>query len=343
MKPLISTLILFLSFFSLLSQPTLTQGNNTNSIGSQADVFFCDTTAFQPGPAGSNVTWNFPNLVSTLQATLSFKSPSNTTGGSLFPAANLAGETNYLGNIDRSFFLDDVSGRFTVGAISNAGSTVDYTDFQQLISFPFTYNDTFTDNFEATTSNMGSMMTRKGTAKVLADAYGSLTTPIGTFNNVIRIKTIMQYKDSSDFLGDVAFYDEVRWEWFSPSSPNQLMTHSRLRINFLGTISTINSVTYQLLTGMSLEDENNSFSAFKILPGSNQNQVTLLVQLENPAKIQVELYSLNMQKLAVYAFPQPLYGNQKQELDLPHLSPGVYFFKIEDERGKSEIQKWIVR
>ena len=54
-------LTLFLCFNSIYSQ-TLTYSNSGLAIGDVISSRKADTTGVQPGPAGSNVTWDFSNL-----------------------------------------------------------------------------------------------------------------------------------------------------------------------------------------------------------------------------------------------------------------------------------------
>lgn len=341
MKSIISFLSLCITFSFLISQPILNQSNNTNSIGSQVAFTPCDTVGFQPGAAGVNATWSFPNLISSPAANVSFKSPANTMGGSQFTGANIATETGTSGNIDRAFYLEDNMGRYFVGAISAAGSVIEYTDFQQLISYPFTYNDMYTDNFLGSSANGGVTQTRIGTATVEADGYGTLTTPAGTFNNVIRIKTVMTYRDTSSLLGDLATYDETRWEWFSTISATQLMVHSRLAITVFGFVSTINSVTYHDLSGMSLAEEQGRNVNYLLVPSSQNGTIDLLVDLNTPTNVTVKLFNLSSQMISESTLS--VLGKQRYKLDLPILGTGIYFFKIEDQQGQMITQKWVVR
>src|SRR5690606_15577654 len=71
-----------------------------------------------------------------------------------------------------------------------------YADPEEVMHFPFTYNDTYSDNTLCTSSlGSGVELVRSGTTTVTADAYGTLKTPLGTYPNTLRILTNQVYED----------------------------------------------------------------------------------------------------------------------------------------------------
>lgn len=74
-----------------------------------------------------------------------------------------------------------------------------YTDDDEIYQFPLEYNDsdvsTFRFKFEIPGQQFFTYI-QQGKRTNVVDAYGSVTTPFKTYNNVLRVKTIMDQTDS---------------------------------------------------------------------------------------------------------------------------------------------------
>ena len=82
-----------------------------------------------------------------------------------------------------------------------------YSDPQTQFVYPFTMGTQSTDNFSGTAtytdtaSGTTIVYNRTGTISIEGDAYGTLTTPSGTFNNVLRMKVLQTITDTVTFVG----------------------------------------------------------------------------------------------------------------------------------------------
>lgn len=156
-------------------------------------VRYLDTLPdFTPGGDGPDQLWDFSTAVQDLEETNTFVDPATTADGDQFGGSNLAWTTDgnnysFLTNGAGELTLDGFSGdplgdgTFTIVAPFNPGMT--------LHSFPRQHTTAFTDDFgfDVTVdgSDFGVYQARiKETSTVYdtTDAYGSITTPVGTYD-----------------------------------------------------------------------------------------------------------------------------------------------------------------
>ncbi|MFN4234342.1 MAG: T9SS type A sorting domain-containing protein [Bacteroidia bacterium] len=161
-----------------------------------------DTLPVNPniGPAGPNQTWTFTNLNVHTFDSIEAVNPASTPSGALFPTANIAlkqqGSTYiYLNNSPTENNLLGVT-------IPDFNVIFPYSNPEKILVYPTTYLTSFSDTSEGMITVAGQPLgfpvdsvrykqIRYRTS--LIDAYGSLTTDEGTFNNTIRANdTILQ-------------------------------------------------------------------------------------------------------------------------------------------------------
>lgn len=155
-----------------------------------------------PGPSGANVTWNFAALDTMQVDTFIFTNPAWTTYGSQFPSSNLA--ILIASQADSAtIYLENTSSGLYITGQSAAGVAVDMEPNDLLLPFPATMGTSFTSTslYSAEqpvtgTAGVDSARFSRTTAKTAeADAWGTLTTPLGTFD-VIRVASTSIISDS---------------------------------------------------------------------------------------------------------------------------------------------------
>ena len=177
--------------------------NNSHFLQIGSKVYqVTDTLPANPniGPAGPNQTWSFTNLNLHTFDSIEAVNPSSTPAGSQFPNSNIAliqQGSNYVYLNNSSSELNIVG--VTVPALN---ITLPYTNPEKILVYPSTYQTVYSDTSMATTTFPGALLQlpydsirikqikyRNG----MVDAYGSLTTDEGTFNNTLRFNdTIIQ-------------------------------------------------------------------------------------------------------------------------------------------------------
>jgi len=183
-------------FFFLLgaiganAQPIITS-SMVPQVGDQFNIqYILSSSVGAPGSGGANVTWDYSKAQdSSAGGILTFFPPSTLPGYSNFPNAQSATIdlsdttiTYYTGNSSSYGFV----GQFQVSDSSLTSFTPQFTK----LAFPFTYPQTYVDTFTYF-SPVISTNTVYGFDSLVADGYGTLITPSGTFNNVLRVRQVV--------------------------------------------------------------------------------------------------------------------------------------------------------
>lgn len=256
---LLSGILVAILSIPAIAQPTITSNFNpiNGTVGTQAAA---DTTGIKESAAGINQTYNFSNLTQVGQ-TLSYTyvSANTTPYAAQYQGANLAyaaqstqGNTGYT-------YIKTTNNTYELLGVATSDIQIVYTNSQLVISYPFTYNSTFTDYFEGSGENSQGIETfRKGYSTSIADGYGTLTLPNGTFTNVLRVKTVQDYKDSFDFLGDAFEYKYffTTYAYYSNDYRFPLLNISYNEITepFLGSTSVSKSIAFYPNSTTSVEE-----------------------------------------------------------------------------------------
>jgi hypothetical protein len=177
-----------------------------------------------PGNAGANQTWNFTQLSTFVNdETSTAVEPSTTPYASQYANSNLAltdgnGGYVYFNQSANAILVKGIAGQFpgtttTIVAPLNPDQT--------LHNLPRTYGSHFTDGYVSDITFSGASISplvnqvrvkRTGTIHDTTDAWGSLTTPVGTYD-VIRVKKV-------DFTTDSVWIQAVfppTWQLFQTS------------------------------------------------------------------------------------------------------------------------------
>lgn len=225
MKHLFYSLSLFFSL-QVLAQPVI-NSNVIAPIGSVTAYYkSANATAntFNAGASGANATWNFASL--------------DTAQGSFTQSVVIA-DTTYYYNEYPSVVNYAVGGwagfgptyvyayldnsKFEYYGVRSISESKIFQDPQKQLTFPFTYNNQFSDTF------YDEYPVYYGNVTVKADGYGTLTTPAGTFANALRIKYHEVYRQyDMDTPDDSLFYEGTYYRWYQPNTPNLLLEYSKL-------------------------------------------------------------------------------------------------------------------
>jgi len=197
-----------------------------------------------PGSAGQGQTWNFAGATSDSSYTETNYAPVNATGGSNFPLASYGTEVNstsgtsfYVGSSVALQLIGNYAGDISGSVIANFDNAMD------LMQFPASFSSAFNDPYNANITSPFLNFSINGTNDVLVDGSGSLTTPTGTYSNVLRVKSInnYQYIGLPPLPGTVTSGTTTSYLWVSPDYPGyMLMNYS---IDVQGTTSDT-TITY---------------------------------------------------------------------------------------------------
>jgi hypothetical protein len=192
MKQILFSMLLISAASSIsLAQVTL---NAANSNPVQGDVYYMyswDTTGIRAGAAGANVTWDFTGATDAgLIDSSKFYNCSSAICDS-FPGSNLFSVSGYG---DTTFYTTN-STRFSLNGYQTMFGGVYYSNPQDVLRYPFTYNTVFVDTSRAT---MPSFMVRHWQAdSMICDGWGTLRLPGRTETGVLRVRNISHTRDTS--------------------------------------------------------------------------------------------------------------------------------------------------
>jgi len=254
-----SYFLLLLMFVSLTGIAQITVTNNDFIPLNSTLIIGNDTlpdATIVPGPAGTGQTWNFSAVTSASIDTLQTLPPNQTPMANLFPEANYAacqtGDSVYI-YFNRN---DDKVQMIGVGFDSDSAFVpyIKYTPAQTLLDFPVNYGDDytqtyFTDITIASPDPAADSIRMKNTIEdhTTVDAYGSLTTPLGTFD-ALRSKEIQISYDTvwamlfGNWLAVSAEVDtSISYSWWTNNVNVGFMLFS---INMDGVTGNVSDISY---------------------------------------------------------------------------------------------------
>ncbi len=333
--------LLFISLFAiqaLFSQPVLNSSLNFTIGDTYRYDGYSDVINIDPGPGGANLVWDF----STISGGSYYEGegvicvdPSTTAFADSAAVADADICIRSLENPDfgpyQYFECNNTSQNLIALGFLATGNTSfgTYTDIQTALEFPFTYGDDFNDTWELLvySIDMGYYFMRDSSiVTVEADAYGTITTPTGEYQNVLRLKrTTLDYSWSNYGTGWISLgsFTDIQYEWHAPNIKVPVMII--LEAEWLpGSYDVRYLVEHNFPTGIEdLVDYN-----LEIFPNPATDRVTIKIdEMFNS----VSIYSLNGQQMDVVTSQTG--QSHQQTIDLSKYPKGVYFIKIGLEDG----------
>lgn len=290
--------------FSVLAQPTINSTDLNPTIGETFSMI--QSNYISEGSGGNNVTWDLSGATNNTTYNLSVSAATATT-----PNANI--DLNFGGQ-SHMYQLNNASGQQIYNQL--AGTTmITFSDPMQMLTFPLSMSTNYTDNFAATFTSTGYNFDRQGTVEVVADGYGTLITPSGTFTDVIRVTITQLYTDVYS-LGTID-YDVTSVAWYKAGYHNALAT-SVTMITFQGT----QQYTEYMVTAPVGIDELNVSENTYVYP--NPTNDLLYIQTNDSDVTNYELFNLNGE--VVYSSSELIDG--LNSVDMSELEQGIYLLKL---------------
>ncbi len=215
---------------------------------------------FTLGQNGASRTWNFAAALRHVTDTVNHRVPSTTSYASTFPSATDAIEVK--GNY--GFFQNSTAKLECLGLagdLLNTGTPVDVTFSPRLdvFRFPVTYNTNFSSNYGFVKTVAGSTVGQPSVNSIRVtftasftdtiDAWGTITTPIGTYNTIrekrvetnrtiveTRLLSFLPYSVVSDTRDTLYTYT-----WLAKETKGAVLT-----ANVSKTTGAITRITYSL-------------------------------------------------------------------------------------------------
>lgn len=210
-----------------------------------------------------------------------------------------------------------------------------YPNPRTQIEFPLTYQNTFTDTYQRTADfGGGASNVENGTISTVVDGYGTIITPAGTYENVLRIKEISEgtlevyvngmLVNSSPFNG--TSYSYVKAGYSTAILSISIFT-------FAG--ETTNSLVYSVSGGSVGIAEVNPFQEVKVFPSPAVDYVNVAYTLEKTTDVALKLIGLDGRLVANLGESQRPSGKNQFRLNLPEVAAGIYLLQISTPDGQT--------
>jgi hypothetical protein len=327
-----------------LAQPTLTATGMNPVVGDHVNNY--NATYVSPGSAGASQTWNLAAMgTGTLNASTGI-TVSSTPYASNYSAANIA--FTYAGGSEYGYYNTSSSAlQYDGAAVTSGTTTVEfiYSNPEDFLHFPFAYNNTYTDTWMATFTSAGSQYVRKGNTTVTADGYGTVTTPAGTFSNVMRIHFVQIYTDSTNITGFgpyVLDYDNDEYMWYLNNNHYPIATVSSFSATSTFTNSVTQSASY--ITGViaGIENPSSFIASSNLFPNPASGNTTLSVTLTENKKVEIKLLNILGAETGKTITAEGIQGENTYKPDIGNLSEGIYFVQISLDGTIASTQKLII-
>ncbi len=281
MKNLYYFAIFLLASSVLFSQPTLTV-KSLPVVGDKLYMTDCDTNGITTGNSGASVTWDYSKLIKLngpdTKTKIEYVEPSSGIYHEKFPNANIAmkSEDSYV------YFKFDGTNYERMGLAAEEGYEI-LNDLELIMKYPFTYqsniSDKFSGEFKVFNEEMEIIMKRGGTINAVADAYGTLILPNGTFENVLRVKHTQIVYDTIDVgvpgMPNITHKTEtVTYSWLNDTFKSAILSisYSKFYENIMGQVS---EDYYTDVTMLEFEPNNEQYlTTPEIISPENTQEVT---------------------------------------------------------------------
>lgn len=325
--------LLFISIavaLSVFSQPVLNSYINVSIGDTYRYDGYSEVSNIEPGPGGANLTWDFSGITGEIfyeGAAAVCVAPSNTPFADSAAIADANICTSPVDGIGPYQYYDNDNSSqnlIAMGFMAESGNSFStYTDIFTALEFPFTYNDSFDDTWELISFNFNGFYHNRRDSSFMtveADAYGTITTPLGVFPNALRIKRTttdyswMKFEAGGDWISFGSFTD-IEYSWFAPNIKTPVMYINEMEgfPNY--------EARYLVEYNFSVGIEEQSVVQLDIFPNPTTERVT--IKTAETIK-RVIVYSLNGQQMGEAS---------SQTIDLSKYPKGIYLIKVGFEDG----------
>lgn len=221
------TSILFCAL-STSSQTVITHASHAPFIGYGSTHMYMEDDMnpidIDPGPAGTNQSWDFSDYIGTEEEQLNFIDPEDTPFADSIAGSDInIAISNEFEDEAGYAFMHINSSDFILKAfgIMDEGEPISYSIFEPsptVMTYPFSYGNSFDTEGQMEISMEEMTMVQKSWSTSEADAWGNITTPHGSYTNVLRVKTTTIDSTFMYFSGNLVYEDGymgIDYAWYS--------------------------------------------------------------------------------------------------------------------------------
>jgi len=339
MRKLYIFIIILFGVLAMQAQPTLNYPTNAPSIGDEINMQYVDHGGLTPGASGAGVSWDFGTLTNGDQMNVLVVDPTTTPYSGDFPTADVAFST---GGIAFAYNVIDNSGIYTLGYGADTGGVVIlnvFTNMETMITYPFTFNSAFSDDFKGGFTAAGVELRQSGTVTTTGDAYGTISLPIGTFNNVLRVKSQRTQVDSM-FLGamflQATVSSTVLYNWYTSSSTTPLFS---LQTDNAGAPT---SAFYEEGT-TGIDDSKTQIINLMIYPNPATDNLTVSYSIDFDAEVNISVVNQLGQKVLNELKQYQQSGTITESIDISNIPAGIYYVQVSNGNKSILTQKLLIK
>ncbi len=341
-------LLCLISFFvstNIYAQTTLNVAG-VPRVGQEMEVFtVADGSSITQGSSGEN-EWRFCDLPSDSMQIATFILPENTPYVSGFPDAELAliyaNQLNFGSTpLKYEFFSSSPSGLLKHGEANVQGVVVPLFDPLSMMTYPFTFQNTVSDQFAGNYVVNGTEIERFGNIEVVADGYGSIELPYGKVEDVLRVKSSITYEEIVIGSGITFNINIESYAWYHPK-----LSYPIMHIVFeraAGSSTTVVNVSYTRSDevpfvescGVGIDEDLARQVSLTTYPNPATDQVLVNYELVKPSTVSVNVYNaLGQLVLSPITNESQYVGSQSLSLSVEELVSGMYFVEVQLEEGR---------
>ena len=318
------TCLLLLVFISncvlAWAQPTLVFSNSSPVDGDAFAKHTCGVSAFTMGSSGAFVTWNFSGLSSITTDTVIY---AGCTGSAFCDSFTNA----YVGSINGGnyqFFATDTNS-FALAGVRITGGNIYYAAPRTKLFYPATFNAAVNTAYSFYRSGYSTY--GYGTDSIIADGYGTLVLPSGTYANVLRVHTISINIDSN-IVGGIPSVDTFRtdiYAWYTPGFHNPLLT-MLYDFTTLTSAPELAQIFYytQLPEYTGVADIKNG-NSLQVFPNPATDELTIQLNANNAHPSTIAIFNVAGRTVLIQ---EATAGRSDIRLDVSSLQSGMYFLRI---------------
>ncbi|MCD4724872.1 MAG: T9SS type A sorting domain-containing protein [Bacteroidales bacterium] len=325
---------------SMLAQPTIQYPDNAPAIGDVSYLQFVSPTGLSAGSSGANVSWDFSVLENDSTSLVTAVDPATTPAGGDYPGASVAFNQD---DLVYSYSFIDNTGMYYMGAKVDTGSysyQLIYSDHRQFLQYPFTFMNSFSDSYKGISSAAVAEVRVDGYSIVVADAYGTLTLPTGTYDDVLRISTLDTETDSIFVGGVFVMLNEVmrqQFLWYAPNSKSPLFSLESVTTNGVETACCFYSTAGSGIHAV----ENSSVSELNVYPIPASDHLFIEFQSSGNKAVTISIVNQVGQLVISREMPEQKPGLISEKININALPAGIYFANVSCKSGNQITEKFV--
>jgi len=324
MKKNLLLLFIAITAFSKAQNLTLTKSAYEPIIGDTKGTYALDTSFYSAGlptsATGTAATWDFSNLILNPTVTLNssnYVAPASTT---VTPPAGATIAEDQGGSYNFYKSVSTPTTQYELQSIKFGTLALAFSNTGIVARWPIDYGYSLTDPVSG--SLTGTLpATFSGSVTTIADGMGTLLMPQGgTFNNVLRVKSVQTITVSVIIIGNIADVKQTSYQYYHSSSKFPILSINQTATTFsLQTTNVTSATGNAAFLSIGLKENTLNSINFNVYPNPAINSIS--VDLENNKTAEsITLINALGQKLKTYSNT-----NQITVSDVP---PGTYYLEV---------------